>query len=126
MSKYEIPRELRHLRLPGDPAEYDAAVTVAWLASSAKPSGEVTQEAGNDAGSLLRQQVHGPLPAEEIESLIEGLVEIALAPDAHTACAYWCRSAMADSVLSVAVWPPSEGGKPVTAMSFAGSPPRRP
>ena len=37
----------------------------------------------NDAADLLRQ-VDGPLPAEEIGALIEGLVEIALTPDAHT------------------------------------------
>ena len=64
-------------------------------------------KAGNDARSLLRQ-VDGPLPAEEIEALIEGLVEIALAPDAHTACAYsTCASARrAGSVLMSAVWRP--------------------
>ena len=37
--------------------------------------------AKNDAGSLLRQ-VHGPVTAAEIAALIDGLVEIALAPGA--------------------------------------------
>ncbi len=61
----------------------------------------------NDAADLLRQ-VDGPLPAEEIEALIEGLVEIALDPDAHTACAYsTCPSSTtAGSVLRFAVWRP--------------------
>ena len=68
---------------------------------------EAVYKASNDAGSLLRQ-VHGPMTAKEIEALIEGLVQLALAPDAHTACAYsTCASATyAVSALSSAVWQP--------------------
>ena len=40
---------------------------------------EALNDARNDATDLLRQ-VDGPLPAEEIGALIEGLVEIALTP----------------------------------------------
>ena len=54
------------------------------LADAGETDFEALNEARNDAGDLLRQK-HGPLPAEEIEALIEGLVEIALAPDAHSA-----------------------------------------
>jgi len=66
---------------------------------------EALNDIRNDATDLLRQ-VDGPLPAEEIGALIEGLVEIALTPDAHTACAYsTCPSAStAGSVLTFAVW----------------------
>ena len=73
----------------------------------ANTHGEALNEARNDAGDLLRQK-HGPLPAEEIEALIEGLVEIALAPDAHSACAHMtCPSARyASFALRSAVWRP--------------------
>ena len=68
---------------------------------------EALNDARNDATDLLRQ-VHGPLSAEEIAALIEGLVEIALTPDSHTVCAYsTCPSATtAGSVLRFAVWRP--------------------
>ncbi len=74
---------------------------------AAREDFEALNKARNDANSLLRQE-HGPLPAEEIEALIEGLVEIALAPDAHTACAHMtCPNARnAGHVLSFAVWRP--------------------
>ena len=77
------------------------------LADAGETDFEALNEARNDAGDLLRQK-HGPLPAEEIEALIEGLVEIALAPDAHSACAHTtCPSARnASSVLRFAVWRP--------------------
>ena len=65
---------------------------------------EALNDARNDATDLLRQ-VDGPLPAEEIGALIEGLVEIALAPDAH-ACVYSCPNDRARSVLRGAVWRP--------------------
>ncbi len=61
-------------------------------------------KARNDAAGLLRQ-VDGPLPAEDIEALIEGLVEIALDPDAN-ACDYSCPNKTASSVLRFAVWRP--------------------
>jgi len=92
---------------------------------------EALNDIRNDATDLLRQ-VDGPLPSEEIAALIEGLVEIALTPDAHTSCAYsTCPSATtAGSVLSYAVWRPgvyvSKSGAPglrlLTADDIRGEP----
>ena len=42
---------------------------------------EALNRAGNDATRLLRQE-HGPMTAEEIGTLVEGLVKMALAPNA--------------------------------------------
>lgn len=61
---------------------------------------ETLYRAGNDAGSLLRQ-VHGPVTAAEIAALIEGLVEIALAPGA-----YGHGPRQAGSALRHAAWRP--------------------
>ncbi len=67
-------------------------------------AGEDLNRAKNDAGSLLRQ-VHGPVTADEIAALIDGLVEIALAPGA---CAnFLCNGpSEAGSALLYAAWRP--------------------
>jgi len=77
------------------------------FAAAGETDFEALNTVRNDAGSLLRQ-VDGPLPSEEIAALIEGLVEMALAPDAHTACgSMMCPSARyAGSVLRSSVWHP--------------------
>jgi len=89
------------------PAQERPTVADVLVRFSGREDFEALNDARNDATDLLRQ-VDGPVSAEEIAALIEGLVEIALAPDAHTACgSMTCASATtAGSVLTFAVWHP--------------------
>ena len=64
--------------------------------------GEALNRAGEEASRLLRQ-VNGPRTEAEIRTLVEGLVEIALAPCAEDLCT---GPNAASNVLVYAVWRP--------------------
>lgn len=88
-------------------------------------AGEDLNRAGSDAGSLLRQ-VRGPTAVEDIEALIEGLVEVALAPDvcANFLCsaATRARSALRYAVRRPGTYVDVDGGGYLDAGDIRGVP----